>query len=136
MTKRRSKHNTPLKQRDKPRAFGHVFDSGAERDRYLFLRAAEEQGRIAGLRVHPKYVLVDAWDDALGENYPDNTRRARITYTADFEYLDAGRLVIEDVKGYWRDASRLRWKLLAKMMPNVLRRIVKSPTEPIGYDTE
>ncbi len=129
---KRTKYNVG----QKPQAFGHTFDSVLERGRYLVLREAEEREQIVALKVHRRYVLVNAFEDRLGQKYPKITKHRAITYTPDFEYLHNGRLVIEDAKGYWTRDSRLRWKLLAKMMPNVLRRIVKSPTEPIGYETE
>jgi len=92
--------------------FGITFDSKLESDRYLELRADEECGGIADLRVHPKFELQPAFAMANGEKV-----RA-ITYTADFEYIvetiDAsvvvGQVVVEDVKAWMTDKRTGRRK--------------------------
>jgi len=91
---------------------GVKFQSGAEARRYDELKLLRAQGYIRGLRVHPKYTLQDAFTRANGDKV-----RA-ITYTADFEYIDAetGVTVAEDVKGgkatqtrHFRDKCKMFW---------------------------
>lgn len=78
---------------------GIKFDSKREAKRYQDLRILERAGRIESLELKPRYELV-----------VNGVKIGR--YTADFRYLEARKLVVEDSKG---DASRdypLRKKLM------------------------
>lgn len=77
--------------------FDITFDSQTEANRYLELRAMEERGEIANLRVHPKYILQPEF-----KTKNDEKVRA-ITYTPDFVYYRDGLAHIEDVKGWKLD---------------------------------
>lgn len=88
-----------------------LADSKAEAARWAELRLLERAGEITGLRFHPRYKL-----------------SARIVYEADSDYWEAGRLVVEDVKGgkaTQTPAFKLKWKLMAECYPDVLLRIVE-----------
>lgn len=71
---------------------GIKFDSKKEFERYLALKDKEDKGLIAGLEVHPMYLLQEKFRDS-----EDKWQRA-ITYEADFSYFEDGKLVVEDVK--------------------------------------
>lgn len=127
---KRGKFNTPLRKQDKPMAFGEVFDSALERDRAIFLMAAQQGGLIYGLEFHPKFTLVEAFEDNFGQKYK------AATYTADFSYiiLESRQGVVEQVKGgkaTQTDASRLRQKLFARLNPTTWHRVITSATEEI-----
>lgn len=85
---------------------GYKFDSKKEVERFIVLREWEKLGKITGLKVHPKFTLLEGYTDNQGK------RERAITYTADFAYMDGGRHVVEDVKG----------KATAKERSYVLRR--------------
>lgn len=85
---------------------GIVFDSKREAARYVELREMERAGAIKGLRRQVKYELVHAFD-VDGKHY-----RA-ITWIADFVYVEDGKEVVEDCKGYRTDVYRLKAKLFA-----------------------
>ena len=72
------------------------FASKAEAYRAEELKMLEMAGEISSLEYQPKYVLC---------NDP------KITYTADFRYMEDGKMVIEDVKGVLtRDTrTKLAW---------------------------
>ncbi len=106
--------------------FGNVFDSQAEGDRYLELRAMEESGEIASLQCHVTYILQPPFVMGNGEKV-----RA-ITYTPDFVYYRGGKTYIEDVKG-WKldketgkrtpiiqDDAELKIKMLKFIFPNAI----------------
>ena len=61
---------------------GIHFDSKAEMVRYGDLRLLELTGTISALEVKPVYELP-----------------AGIKYIADFRYIEAGKIIVEDVKG-------------------------------------
>ena len=105
----------------KLRLDGYTFDSKAEAKRYKDLRLMEGNGDIFGLVVHPKFVLQPAF------LYMGKRIRA-ITYTADFEYIENGERVVEDVKGGQAtitQAFRIKWKIAKRLMPYIDFRIVE-----------
>ena len=127
MTERRARYGRQSSR--KCEAFGVVFDSHAERDRYLELRAMQEAGAIAGLTVHQKYILQPAFT-------MDNGERVRaITYTPDFEYIERGVRVVEDVKAWMTDKRtgkrkplvqedcELKIEMLKRLRPDIEFRI-------------
>ena len=89
---------------------GMRFDSKVEARRYMVLAAAEAAGTISGLLRQVPFVLLPAFTDNEGK------RVRAITYIADFVYQQAGKTIIEDVKGKATQLNptyRLKWKLLA-----------------------
>lgn len=76
---------------------GIKFDSKAEARRYQELCLLQAAGMIDNLTCHPQYLLLPAFQDNEG-----NKIRA-MHYTADFTYLENGKVIVEDVK---TDASR------------------------------
>ena len=103
----------------KPMVFGIAFDSGIESQRYLILRAQQDEGGITDLEAHPAFDIT-----------PPGQRRRR--YTADFRYRDAaGRLIVEEVKPRAKKAwsrrgdFRLRMDLAASRYPGHQFRLVE-----------
>lgn len=88
---------------------GITFDSRKEADRYLVLKGMEEDGLIENLRRQVRYELVPDFD-VDGKHYRP------VYYVADFVYMDkeAGKEVVEDVKGMRTDVYRLKSKLFAR----------------------
>ena len=84
------------------------FASKAEARRYGELRLLEKAGQIRGLRLQPRFPLF------VGEHLI-------CTYVGDFQYEEepfgpsndpAGKLVVEDVKGFKTDVYRIKRELL------------------------
>lgn len=69
-----------------------VFDSKREAERYVALRMQLRSGAIEGLELQPRFVL-----HVVG---PDGVKVPIGSYIADFRFRQAGRDVIEDVKGF------------------------------------
>jgi hypothetical protein len=86
---------------------GITFDSLAESRRYGELKLLHQAGVIHKLRVHPRYTLLDAFE-CKGVKY-----RA-IVYEGDFEYVENGVTVCEDVKGKVTQTFALKKKLFIK----------------------
>lgn len=83
--------------------FGKRFASGKEAKRYGELLGLSEVGRIARLRVQPRYPIA-----VNGKHV--------CTYIADFEYFDSsGKRIIEDVKSSWT-AKMPVYRLKIKLM--------------------
>lgn len=135
MTERRARYGRQNSR--KVTYFGITFDSHAEGQRYLELRAMQERGEIADLTVHPKFVLQPAFTMANGEKV------RTITYTPDFAYVEeildgsvvVGKLVVEDVKAWMTDKRtgkrkpviqedcELKIKMLKRLHPEITFRI-------------
>jgi len=97
-----SKYNNRRVQVD-----GIWFDSKAEAARYDELKLLRMAGEIHKLRSHPRYTLLNAFE-CKGVKY-----RA-IVYEADFEYIENGMTVVEDVKGKQTAVFNLKMKLFIK----------------------
>lgn len=126
MTRSRNKTNAVKVELD-----GRVFDSKKEAKRYAELKLLEKAGKISELRCQVKYELIPAQYETIdtgevfrkgnlkGEKKYKKTCLERAwTYTADFVYIQDGKEVVEDVKGY-RDPSSgtyARYTLARKMM--------------------
>lgn len=95
-----SKYNNRILERD-----GMKWDSVAEYERYVVLRDKAAQGDISDLAIKPTYELHEAY------KLPGCKRQPAITYTPDFEYVQDGVLVTEDVKGVETAVFKLKRKL-------------------------
>lgn len=89
---------------------GFVYDSKTEMDRYYYLKILERAGEISDLKRQCSAKLVapgNHWPIMVGKN------RSKIAvYTPDFIYFDKdGNKVIEDVKGYDTESSKLRIRI-------------------------
>ena len=89
-----AKPRKPNKYHAKPtHVDGIRFDSRDEAARYGELKLLEQAGKISDLRVHPRYQLLD-------KNVSDSGRTlCKRSYVADFEYIEDGLIIVEDVKG-------------------------------------
>ncbi len=72
---------------------GHTHDSKREAIRCNELHALEAAGEISDLMMHPQY-----WFVINGKQLKHGNGR-RVGYKSDFEYVENGMLVTEDVKG-------------------------------------
>lgn len=104
---------------------GYTFDSQAEARRYQELKLLAQAREIAGLTVHPRFVLQQAFIDREGK------KQRAITYEADFSYYEvtegtttAQPLVVEDVKGARTAVFRLKAKMFQFKYPNVDFRVI------------
>lgn len=91
---------------------GEKFDSMKEYKRWCELKLMARTGMIKNLERQVKYVLIPA-------QYAHGKRLEReCAYFADFRYIQNGKLVVEDVKGY-RDpnsAGYAKFVIKRKMM--------------------
>lgn len=71
---------------------GVSFRSKKEEKRYWELMDLLESGEISDLKLEPQFTLLE------GYRKPDGSRVKRLHYTADFSYIEDGKLVVEDVK--------------------------------------
>lgn len=83
-----------------------LFDSKAEARRYQELKLLVQAGEISNLELQPKFELQPGFKDR-------RSRKIRaISYYADFRYIKNEQVIIEEVKGYKKNAV---WLLKRKM---------------------
>lgn len=96
---------------------GIMFDSAKEAKRYERLKQMEEAGEISGLERQVRFELLPA------QREPDiiGTRGARhkgkliekpVSYVADFVYLQDGKKIVEDVKGFRTPEYKIKRKMM------------------------
>lgn len=80
---------------------GITFDSAKEAARWCELRLLERAGAIRDLRRQVRYELI-----------PKQKNERAVNYIADFVYVENGKTVVEDVKGYKTPEYVIKRKLM------------------------
>ena len=103
---------------------GVAFDSKKEGNRYKELTLLEKAGIITGLRRQVKYVLIPAQREFCNEIYTKGKNKGRFrpgkllekecSYIADFVYIQDGKTIVEDTKGFRTEAYKIKRKLMLK----------------------
>lgn len=96
----------------------YVFDSIAESVRYKELKLLEQAGEISELTLQPRFLLQEAFRKN-GKSY------RKIEYVADFQYIEKGKTIVEDVKGIQTDVFKLKHKIFEKLYPDLELRIIR-----------
>ena len=94
-----SPKSTSKYRNNKTEAEGIIFDSKKEANRYLELRRLEKFHHISDLKIQVRFEIVI------------NSMKV-CAYVADFTYIEDGKLVVEDVKGFKDKIYRLKKKLM------------------------
>ena len=92
---------------------GIEFDSQKEGRRYWELKLLQRAGRISDLQLQREFELIPAQYETYprygktGKRLQDGKRciEKSCTYKADFCYMQDGKLIVEDTKGYRDPAS-------------------------------
>ena len=86
---------------------GYQFASKAEAKRYAELKLLEKAGKIAHLKLQPKFMLL-VWDCMKEQDVQIGS------YVGDFQYWDVTheKTVVEDVKGVKTPLYRLKKKIV------------------------
>lgn len=110
------KYNARRKEVD-----GIMFDSTAEANRYVELKAMQMACMISDLSFQPKFILQDAFRSESGKWH------RKIEYRADFKYRDiAGYWVYEDVKGYATPVFSVKLKMFRAKYPLIRLDIIST----------
>lgn len=127
--KEATKPTARAKYRNKKTEIGGVkFDSKAEASRFVALKRMEEAGLITDLRRQVSFELAPA------VKIPGKGRMSPpLRYFADFVYVQDGKQVIEDVKGYLTEVYKLKRHLMAVAGYRIVE-VRKSATRPVSTD--
>lgn len=103
---------------------GITFDSTKEANRYKELKLLEKSGKIKNLQLQVPFVLIPA--QYVEETvYTPKTHKEKIVkklverkleYVADFSFVEDGKIVVEDVKGYRRGSAYATYTIKRKLM--------------------
>ena len=88
---------------------GILFDSKKEANRYQELKLLEKAGHIQHLELQPRINLKCGDKPLL---YPSGRQ---VFYKADFRYVENGRYVIEDTKGFRTRTYKIKQAILLAM---------------------
>lgn len=96
---------------------GIEFDSKKEGNRYCELKLLQRAGKISNLELQKSFELIPAQYETIetGEHYKVGAKKGQpktkqvcieqsVHYIADFVYVENGKTIVEDVKGF-RDTS-------------------------------
>lgn len=97
---------------------GIRFQSQKEANRYYVLLLLQKAGYIKNLVLQPRYILQDTFKKN-GKTY------RKIEYIADFEYVENGKIIVEDVKGYETEVFKIKHKLFEYKYPELELKVVK-----------
>ena len=85
---------------------GIEFMSKREANRYLELKSLLDKGEISELELQVPFTLI--------EPFTLNKKKYRkMDYIADFVYMQDGKQIVEDTKGYKTEVYKIKKKLMA-----------------------
>jgi hypothetical protein len=85
---------------------GMTFDSQKEYARFRELSLLERAGKVTNLERQVKFELIPS------QRIDGKVVERSCTYVADFVYMENGRKVVEDTKGYKTPEYRIKRKLM------------------------
>ena len=88
------------------------FDSKKEADYYCDLLIRQKAGELSDIKLQPEFILQDKY------RYDGKGIRA-ITYKADFSFIENGKEIIVDVKGFKNEIYRIKKKMLLFKYPDI-----------------
>ena len=97
---------------------GIKFDSMAEGRRYKELKLLQRAEIIKELELQPKFLLQESFKKN-GKTYK------KIEYIADFQYIENGKVVVEDVKGKETEVFKIKHKLFEYKYKDLELKLVK-----------
>lgn len=101
---------------------GLSFDSRKEARRYSELKLLERAGKIKDLELQKSFELIPAQYEDTGEVYARGEKKGQpkrgkciekaVTYKADFVYIENGKTIVEDTKGFRTKDYIIKRKLM------------------------
>jgi hypothetical protein len=112
---------------------GIVFDSVKEKRRYIELKLLEKAGKIQDLELQKAFILIPAQYEQTNEVYTKGKKAGQpkqgkclekaVTYKADFCYIENGKRVVEDTKGFKTKDYVIKRKLMLYMHGTQIKEI-------------
>lgn len=104
---------------------GIWFDSKGEAEHYKILKLREEAGEIHSIELQPGFRFMHKGEylKMRSKGYPNGRT---IKYKADFSFIENGKRVVQDFKGYDTDVSRLK-RALVELFHGIRIQIITVP---------
>ena len=108
---------------------GKVFDSLKERRRYCELLLLQKQGIISDLRLQVPYELIPAIYEDVEKQLKTKVKvvsrcvQRAVTYVADFVYIQDGKTIVEDTKGFRTKEYELKKKMMRALLGITIKEI-------------
>lgn len=108
---------------------GKVFDSLKERRRYCELLLLQKQGTISDLRLQVPYELIPAIYEDVEKQLKTKVKvvsrcvQRAVTYVADFVYIQDGKTIVEDTKGFRTKEYELKKKMMRALLGITIKEI-------------
>lgn len=125
----------PVKYHQRKRIWkGMTFDSTLERNRYIRLQAAVQEGVISELRRQVRFELVPAQYEDVEVQLKTKTKivtkcvERPVAYIADFTYRKGDGYVIEDTKGFRTPDYIIKRKIM-RYQGNPIREVLRANEE-------
>ena len=85
---------------------GITFDSRKEANRYIELSSLEKVGKVSDLQCQVKFELIPS------QRINGKVAERAVNYIADFVYMENGKKVVEDTKGFKTPEYIIKRKLM------------------------
>lgn len=95
------------------------FDSQAEAEYYLFAKSLLNKGEISDLTLQPQFLLQDGYRVNTNTTKRGIKKISSIKYTPDFMFVQDGKNVVIEVKGFMNDSYKIRKRLFLTMAKRV-----------------
>ncbi|KAB7891463.1 DUF1064 domain-containing protein [Poseidonibacter ostreae] len=89
------------------------FDSKFEAEHYKELLVRERAGQIKDLKLQPSFVVIP-------EQFHDGKKLSKKIYKGDFQYIENGRTVVVDTKGFKTEVYEIKKRLFLKEFPDII----------------
>lgn len=99
----------------------YEFPSKAEANRFVYLVDRLKRGEISKLSTQPSFKITEDYDIATDKTKSGKSRIGALKYTPDFKYVENGKTVVEEVKGFKSVPYVLRLKLFLKIAYNMYK---------------
>ena len=88
------------------------FDSKHEAQRYSELLLLQRAGAITNLELQKSFELIPTQYEKLENGKKGKCLERAMTYRADFYYIENGKPVVEDTKGFKTEVYKIKKKLM------------------------
>ena len=94
----------------------YTFDSKAEMTHFAKLGNRLKRGQIERLKLQPQFTLQEGFKLNTDKTKSGKTKVPSMVYTPDFYYIENGKTIVVEVKGFSDTAFNIRKRLFLAML--------------------
>ena len=111
----------------------YTFDSKLEQSHFAALTHRLKRGEIQNLTLQPEYILQEGFTLYTDKTKSGKTKIPKMVYVSDFRYIEDGKVIVVDSKGFKTPVYSLKRKLflaeLAKHGVDEFHEVFKDKTK-------